>query len=417
MVFWISAAAVALVIAGWTMMRMLSARPRPMWPTAVMFAVAAVASLGAAVQATVASLETPARPSQRPADPVTVASNHADGAEAPADSFEALIAKLEARLKEDPMDAKGWGLLGRSYVAMDRMDDAAKAFKSAVDLTDPPDADLIGEYGETLVAAADGRVTPSAEAAFQQILAIQPDDPRARYYMALAYLERGDRPGAIAALKALFASAPPKAPWADTVFERIQELEGRPGSTPAPAAPATSPAPETPPDTASAPDAARPPGPTQEQMQAAQEMTPEDRMAMIQGMVDGLASRLEENPDNYQGWLRLANAYMVLDRKSDAAGALANALKLQPANVGLLVQFAEIEIAANDGKVTPEAEKAFERVMVREPKNPQALWRLGQAAAARGDKETARQNWQTVLPRLLEADPLKAEVRAALEAL
>ena len=319
------------------------------------------------MQATVASLETPDRPSQRPADPVTVASNHADGTEAPADSFEALIAQLETRLKDDPKDAKGWGLLGRSYVAMGRMDDAAKAFASAVELTDPPDADLIGEYGETLVAAAGGRVVPAAEAAFEQILAIQPDDPRARYYLALANLEKNDRPGAIAALKTLLASAPPKAPWADTVFERIQELEGRPAGTccrllrrrlrPAAAS-------------ATAPSAAPAPGPTQEQMQAAQNMTPEDRMAMIQGMVDGLAGKLEEDPNNYQGWLRLANAYMVLDRKSDAASALANALKLQPANVGLLIQYAEIEIAANGGQVTPDAEKAFNRVIVREPKNP-----------------------------------------------
>ena len=413
MVFWISAAVVALVIAGWTMMRMLSARPKPVWPTAMMFAVAAIASLGAAVLATVASLGTPERRSERPADPVTVASNHADGTEAPADSFEALIAQLEIRLKDNPKDAKGWGLLGRSYIAMGRIANAAKAFASAVELTDPPDAALIGEYGETLVAAADGRVVPAAEAAFEQILVIQPDDPRARYYLALAYLEKGDRPGAIKALKSLLASAPPKAPWADTVFERIQELEGRP-AVPAATAPAK-PAPAVP--TAAAPTAASAPGPTQQQMQAAQDMTPEDRMAMIQGMVDGLASKLEEDPNNYQGWLRLANAYMVLDRKSDAVGALASALKLQPANIGLLIQYAEIEIAANDGQVTPDAEKAFDRVIVREPKNPQALWRLGQAAAARGDKDIARQNWQSIMPLLLEADPLKAEVRAALEAL
>ncbi len=411
MVFWISAAIIALVIAGWTMLRMLSVRPKPVWPTAMMFAVAVIASLGAAVQATVASLETPDRPSQRPVDPVTVVSNHGDGAEAPSDSFEALITQLEARLKDNPKDAKGWGLLGRSYVAMGRMNDATTAFASAVELTDPPDADLIGEYGETLVAAADGRVVPAAEAAFKQILAIQPDDPRARFYLALAYLEKGDRPGAVEALKVLLASAPPKAPWADTVFERLQELEGRPGT----AAPMPTPTPAAP--TSPATGGASAPSPTQEQMQTAQEMTPEDRMAMIQSMVDGLAGKLEEDPGNYQGWLRLANAYMVLDRKADAAGALANALKLQPANVGLLIQYAEIEIAANDGQVTPDAEKAFDRVIVREPKNPQALWRLGQAAAARGDKDTARQNWQAIMPRLLEADPLKAEVRAALNAL
>lgn len=55
-----------------------------------------------------------------------------------------------------------------------------------------------------------------------------------------------------------------------------------------------------------------PRGPTPEQMQAAQDMTPQDRAEMILAMVDGLAARLEENPQDEQGWTRLIRARSVL---------------------------------------------------------------------------------------------------------
>ena len=138
---------------------------------------------------------------------------------------------------------------------------------------------------------------------------------------------------------------------------------------------------------------------------------------MIRGMVDGLAARLEANPDDFQGWIRLANSYMVLREPAKASDALRQALKLQPGNVGILLQVAEIEIGAADGQVTPAAEAMLRRALDRQPGNPQALWRLGQAAAARGETEAARRMWTELLPKLMEADPLKDEVRKALQAL
>lgn len=58
-----------------------------------------------------------------------------------------------------------------------------------------------------------------------------------------------------------------------------------------------------------------PPGPTAEQMQAAQEMTPQDRAEMILAMVDGLAARLDDNPQDEQGWTRLIRARTVLGQE------------------------------------------------------------------------------------------------------
>ena len=55
-----------------------------------------------------------------------------------------------------------------------------------------------------------------------------------------------------------------------------------------------------------------PRGPSPEQVQAAQEMSPQDRAEMIAAMVEGLAARLEEEPNDPQGWIRLLRARKVL---------------------------------------------------------------------------------------------------------
>lgn len=390
MVFWLGAFAVALVVAIWTAWRLVRRTANPAWPAAAGFALASLAALGSAVQATVASLETPVRPQASASAP----EGHGNqGTDVASDSFDALVERLEAGLAEDPNDPERWALLGRSYVALGRMDAAVEAFEQAIERSDPASAGLLGEYGETLVAAANGRVAGEAEAAFAQVLTLVPDDPRARYYLALARADKGDVEGAREDLAAMLANAPSNAPWRQTVFERLQELSPRTDDA----------------------DAAR--GPSAEDVRAAEDMSPEERAEMIRGMVDGLAERMRDNPDDFQGWLRLANAYRVLGDDAKAADALQSATLLQPANVGLLIQYAEVRIAADGGVVTPEAEAALQRAEVREPGNPQVLWRLGQAAAARGETEEARRRWVEIMPKLMEADPLKAEVRAALEAL
>lgn len=419
MVFWLGAFVIAVIAAIATGWRLIRREARPVWPAAAGFALAGLAAFGAAVQATVASLapETPPTQIARPA-----AAGHGAGDAGVADSvandsFDDLVKRLETGLAENPGDPERWALLARSYVALGRMDDAVAAFEEAIARTDPPEAGLLGEYGETLVAQNNGRVAGPAEEAFVKVLAIAPGDPRALYYLANAKADVGDMDGARAALSDLLQSAPPSAPWRQTVFERLQELTPD-GEMPEAPATAAAQAPHTaaaPPE--AAPPEAQPPGPTAEQVRAAEEMSPEERQEMIRGMVDGLAEKMAANPDDFQGWIRLANAYRVLGEEAKAADALAGALKLQPANTGLLIQFAEVRINADGGTVSQDAEKALQRAEQREPGNPQVQWRLGQAAAARGDAEDARRRWQEILPRLYDEDPLKAEIESALEAL
>jgi cytochrome c-type biogenesis protein CcmH len=58
---------------------------------------------------------------------------------------------------------------------------------------------------------------------------------------------------------------------------------------------------------------------------AAKGMNETDRGAMIRGMVERLASRLKQNGDDVEGWLRLVRAYMVMGDRDKAKGALSDA--------------------------------------------------------------------------------------------
>ena len=65
-----------------------------------------------------------------------------------------------------------------------------------------------------------------------------------------------------------------------------------------------------------------PPGPSRDDVAAAAQMSPDDRAAMIQGMVDGLSEKLAENPDDPAGWIRLLRARKVLNQTSEAEAEL-----------------------------------------------------------------------------------------------
>lgn len=222
----------------------------------------------------------------------------------------AMIAQLETQMQQRPDNAEGWRMLGWSYLQTGRNADAAVAYGKAVAL-DPTNNEYISAQGESTVLAADGQVTPAAEALFRRAVAVEPGDPRARYYLGVAKDQRGESEAAMNDWIALLKSAPPGAPWAPEVrtfvekvaADRKMDISGR-----------------LPPVTgeATGPVLAQP-GPTRDQMVAAQSMKPGDRDAMVQGMVNGLAEKLKQNPRDRAGWERLIRARMVLGQADQAA--------------------------------------------------------------------------------------------------
>ena len=273
------------------------------------------------------------------------------------DEIAGAVDRLVAQLEKNPDDLQGWILLGRVHFAESRFADSARAWARAAALS-PGNGELQATLGQTLTVAAEGRVTPEARSAFAVSLALLPGDPRARYYLALAHWQEGEAAKALAAWQALLAEAPPDAPWRAAVAARIAEA----GVTVSPAAPSQAPA----------------RGPNEAEIAAAR-MSPEERRQMIGGMVSGLAARLEANPVDSAGWLRLAQAYTVLERRDDAEAALRRALDADPANVAALVALGEA-LAARGAR--DEARSAFDRARAAVPAGSPDADAVGRAARA-----------------------------------
>lgn len=225
-----------------------------------------------------------------------------------------LISKLEARLKEDPMSAEGWRMLGWSYFETGRYPDAARAYKKAADLS-PGKAELWSALGESLVLSGSAGIPQEAVVAFEKALSVDQRDPRARFFLGAAKAEKGNPNGAIEDWIALLKDSSPDAPWVASVRQKVMETAAanridvaeRLAALPAPPSSAAS-------------DAI--PGPSGEQLQAAAGITPAEQNAMARQMVESLAGKLRADPRNPEGWMRLMRARMVLGDSAGAAQAL-----------------------------------------------------------------------------------------------
>jgi cytochrome c-type biogenesis protein CcmH len=231
------------------------------------------------------------------------------------------ITALAERLKTNPDDVEGWALLGRAYLSMGRYAEGSRALGEAFGRSGRR-PNLAADYGESLVAAAGGRVTNEAADAFEIALDRDRADPRGRYYLSLARAQQGDIAGALQGWIDLLALAPADAPWIGEVRARVDQAASALGLDPATLTPSA--------DAEALRDRPVSPGPSAEDMDAAAAMGPEDREAMIRGMVERLAARLEAEPDDREGWLRLARAYDVLGEAEKARDARARADRLGP---------------------------------------------------------------------------------------
>jgi len=320
------------------------------------------------------------------------------------------VTALEAKVTANPKDVDGWMDLGRAEAALQNWQKAVDAYQHAADLA-PGRADVEAAYGEAQILAADGIVTPAAEAVFRKILAADATSGIARYYLALADAQAGRTQKAIDAWQKLASEAPADAPIRAELKNRIADAAQQAGIAAPPLAP---PAPTTAPAPAAADTSA--PGPTQQQMAAAATMTPAERQAMIHSMVDQLAAKLQSSPDDLAGWMRLAKAYSVLGERDKAADAYERAAKLDPKNVD--IPLGEVDALLADDALNqslPDRVVALlHRVEALSPNQPEALWYLGLAAAQAHQPDQAAGYWQRLLATLPADAPERKTVTDAL---
>jgi cytochrome c-type biogenesis protein CcmH len=209
----------------------------------------------------------------------------------------AAIIRIEAHLRDHPEDGRGWDVIAPVYLRLGRAEDARRAFTEAIRLLGDSGAREAG-IGEAILASAQGVVTAEARQAFEKATAADPALPQPRYYLGLAALQDGKPDEARAIWAKLADEAPPGAPWAAPLRQRIVALSSPPSA-----------------------------GPDSAAGKSIASLPPAERGAAIRSMVDGLSARLQQSGGRLDEWQRLLRAYSVLNEPEKARAALTDARK------------------------------------------------------------------------------------------
>jgi cytochrome c-type biogenesis protein CcmH len=247
-------------------------------------------------------------------------------------NLEALVARVEARLREHPEEGEGWDVIAPVYMGWQRYADAADAYAQAIRLLGESAKRLSGQ-GQALVLANNGVVTEEARRALERAVALDQTLLEPRILLAIAKEQDGQYQVAVEDWRALLDKAPKDAPWREMVEKKIATAEAHLSGKPVAEAddgPSQAPGPQSQQD------------PSAADVAAAQNMSPAERQAMIERMVQGLASKLDQDGSDLSGWLKLVRAYSVLERKDDALKALERAKTAFSGNTQALQQLDQL---------------------------------------------------------------------------
>lgn len=240
---------------------------------------------------------------------------------------ETMIERLEARLERNPEDGEGFRMLGWAYLMTDRPADAVMPYRKAVALL-PGDATAHTGYGEALTAINDGMVSDEALRHFKQAREIDQSDVRARYFIAKSDYQKGRKRQALDEWIALANETLADAAWqselsvdiAKAASELDVDVSDRLVRTAGTEANSTMPVLD------------------QNTIDAASRLSQQEQEAMVDRMVEGLAVRLSQNPNDPEGWSRLIRSRMVRGEYDQAVQDLATARSVLARNSAGLVR-------------------------------------------------------------------------------
>lgn len=214
-----------------------------------------------------------------------------------------LMVKLRAALKDRPDDLAGHELLARNEAALGKFKASHEALAQIIRIkgADAESGDYF-QMGEMMVLAAGGYVSPEAEVAFNKAIELDPRNGSAAYYIGLMYAQTGRPDEALELWSDMLDGSDATMPWVRPIRAQIEQVAADAGI-----------AYELPP--ARVLDIE---GPSLEEIEAAQEMTPEDRQEMIEGMVANLSDRLATRGGTPQEWAQLIRSLGMLGRQREA---------------------------------------------------------------------------------------------------
>lgn len=131
----------------------------------------------------------------------------------------------------------------------------------------------------------------------------------------------------------------------------------------------------------------------------------------VEQMVAGLAARLEEQPDDLEGWIMLGRSYAFMERWEDSVNAYSRAFALNQEDPQVMVEYATTLAAANDNSFAGRPIAMLEQAVEMAPDNDQASFALGFARYQAGDYQQALSLWEA-LEKRVPAGSQRAEILA-----
>jgi cytochrome c-type biogenesis protein CcmH len=249
--------------------------------------------------------------------------------------YETLLTRLRETVAKRPDDIQGQTLLAQNEARVGNFSAAADAQSAVVRLkgADATTEEVVN-YGELLIMAAGGYVSPEAEAVMRAVLTRDAENGTASYYWGLMLIQTGRPDQGFRIWDGLLRRGPPDAPWIEPILGQIEpvaDLAGVDYVIPDIGAGTLS-------------------GPSKDDIDAAQDMSPAERMEMIGSMVEGLSDRLATQGGPVEDWARLISSLGVLGQTDRAQAIYDNA----------------IEVFADDPSATDVIKRAGERSNVSE---------------------------------------------------
>lgn len=234
----------------------------------------------------------------------------------PDPEYAAVMDQLRAVLAERPNDLQGHILLAQNEARLGDFVAAHRAQAQVIAIKgDEATAQDYADHADLLVLAAGGYVSPEAEAALREVLARDPVNGTARYYSGLLAAQTGRGDVAFGIWRDLLQASLPTDPWVPPIRAQLPGMALLAGVD------------------YELPEASAMRGPSPDQIEAAGDLSPAERLAMIEGMVGGLSERLATEGGPPEDWARLIRAYGVLGRRDAAAAIWAEAQTVFPDDI------------------------------------------------------------------------------------
>lgn len=208
--------------------------------------------------------------------------------------------RLRALVRREPDNTQALAMLGRLLAATERELEAVSVLERALRIEES--ARTLSDLGQTLVTLNEGEVTPAASRAFERAYELDPALPEPAFFLGLRAYQDGDREAAARYWGAIIAQLEPGDPFRGAIAARAADLLSRPSAGPALGAEGEA--------AGEAPFA---------------DLDPGEAEAMVAAMVDRLQARLDENPDDFSGWMTLVRARATSGQREAALASLAQA--------------------------------------------------------------------------------------------